>query len=139
WSNGQVLSATPSHPWAKIDAGETGRQALERALSRFLIVFPWNQRYFAAFGNLSTAAAVMGGLEKAVKNLDDIKNTYKSLSVMHSEKLHVDPDNFRVCSFLLKSSVRFWLPRLALPSSPRCPGGLAQVPECGRLCTGQYH
>uniref|UniRef100_A0A3Q3R9B3 Globin domain-containing protein n=1 Tax=Monopterus albus TaxID=43700 RepID=A0A3Q3R9B3_MONAL len=63
---------------------------------RFLIVFPWNQRYFAAFGNLSTAAAVMGGLEKAVKNLDDIKNTYKSLSVMHSEKLHVDPDNFRV-------------------------------------------
>uniref|UniRef100_A0A3Q3KJ40 Globin domain-containing protein n=1 Tax=Monopterus albus TaxID=43700 RepID=A0A3Q3KJ40_MONAL len=61
---------------------------------RFLIVFPWNQRYFAAFGNLSTAA-VMGGLEKAVKNLDDIKNTYKSLSVMHSEKLHVDPDNFR--------------------------------------------
>uniref|UniRef100_A0A3Q3K8A4 Globin domain-containing protein n=1 Tax=Monopterus albus TaxID=43700 RepID=A0A3Q3K8A4_MONAL len=69
---------------------------LSKVTPRFLIVFPWNQRYFAAFGNLSTAAAVMGGLEKAVKNLDDIKNTYKSLSVMHSEKLHVDPDNFRV-------------------------------------------
>ena len=39
---------------------------------------------------------VMGGLDRAVKNLDDIKNTYSALSVMHSEKLHVDPDNFKV-------------------------------------------
>jgi hemoglobin subunit epsilon len=39
---------------------------------------------------------VMHGLDRAVQNLDDIKNTYAALSVMHSEKLHVDPDNFRV-------------------------------------------
>uniref|UniRef100_A0A3Q3KJW0 Globin domain-containing protein n=1 Tax=Monopterus albus TaxID=43700 RepID=A0A3Q3KJW0_MONAL len=104
WSNGQVLSATPSHPWAKIDAGETGRQALERALKILRSIW---QPVHRCCGNPKVAAhgkAVMGGLEKAVKNLDDIKNTYKSLSVMHSEKLHVDPDNFRVCSFLLKSS-----------------------------------
>lgn len=76
---------------------------------RALIVYPWTQRYFATFGNLSDAAAIMGnakvaghgrtvmnGLDRAVKNLDDIKNTYKELSVMHSEKLHVDPDNFKV-------------------------------------------
>uniref|UniRef100_A0A3Q3R9P8 Globin domain-containing protein n=1 Tax=Monopterus albus TaxID=43700 RepID=A0A3Q3R9P8_MONAL len=97
WSNGQVLSATPSHPWAKIDAGETGRQALERALKILRSIW---QPVHRCCGNPKVAAhgkAVMGGLEKAVKNLDDIKNTYKSLSVMHSEKLHVDPDNFRVC------------------------------------------
>lgn len=39
---------------------------------------------------------VMHGLDRAVQNLDDIKNAYTALSVMHSEKLHVDPDNFRV-------------------------------------------
>ncbi|XP_063043074.1 hemoglobin subunit beta-like [Engraulis encrasicolus] len=91
--------------WGKINPDEIGPQALARAL----IVYPWAQRYFASFGNLSSPAAIMGnakvaghgktvmnGLDRAVKNLDDIKNTYKALSVMHSEKLHVDPDNFRV-------------------------------------------
>ena len=72
-------------------------------------MYPWTQRHFGTFGNLSTNAAilgnpkvaqhgktVMGGLENAVKNMDNIKNVYAKLSVMHSEKLHVDPDNFRV-------------------------------------------
>lgn len=71
---------------------------------------PWGKRYFKEFGDLSTNAAimgnpkvaqhgktVMGGLENAVKNLDNITKTYAKLSTMHSEKLHVDPDNFRVC------------------------------------------
>ncbi|KAI4903356.1 hypothetical protein NFI96_000126 [Prochilodus magdalenae] len=48
---------------------------------------------------------VMGGLEKAVKNLNNIKKAYASLSVMHSEKLHVDPDNFRVGVKLLADCV----------------------------------
>lgn len=72
-------------------------------------MFPWTQRHFSTFGNLSTPAAIMGnpavakhgkvvmhGLDRAVQNLDDIKNAYSALSVKHSEKLHVDPDNFRV-------------------------------------------
>ncbi|XP_024128662.1 hemoglobin beta embryonic-1.2 [Oryzias melastigma] len=79
------------------------------ALSRCLIVYPWTQRYFGSFGNLYNAAAissnpkvaahgkvVLSGLEKAVKNMDDIKQTYADLSVLHSEKLHVDPDNFKL-------------------------------------------
>lgn len=41
---------------------------------------------------------VLHGLDRAMKNMDDIKNTYSELSVLHSEKLHVDPDNFRVSS-----------------------------------------
>lgn len=76
---------------------------------RLLIVYPWTQRHFAGFGNLSTNAAilgnpkvaahgktVMGGLELAIKNMDNIKGAYAKLSQMHSEKIHVDPDNFRV-------------------------------------------
>ncbi|XP_024002663.1 hemoglobin subunit beta-like [Salvelinus sp. IW2-2015] len=91
--------------WGKISVDEIGPQAL----ARLLIVSPWTQRHFSTFGNLSTPAAIMGnpavakhgktvmhGLDRAVQNLDDIKNTYAALSVMHSEKLHVDPDNFRL-------------------------------------------
>lgn len=76
---------------------------------RTLIVYPWTQRYFASFGNLYNAEAIMSnqkvaahgvvvlhGLDRAMKNMDDIKNTYTELSVLHSDKLHVDPDNFRV-------------------------------------------
>ncbi|XP_056272152.1 hemoglobin subunit beta-2-like [Pseudoliparis swirei] len=68
-------------------------------------------RYFSNFGNLYNAAAIMGnpmvakhgttilqGLERGVKNLDDIRETYAELSVLHSEKLHVDPDNFKLIS-----------------------------------------
>ncbi|KAL6457293.1 hypothetical protein MHYP_G00342560 [Metynnis hypsauchen] len=93
--------------WGQIHVDEIGPQAL----SRLLIVAPWTQRHFASFGNLSSPAAiignpkvahhgktVMGGLERAVKNLDNIKAAYAGLSVMHSEKLHVDPDNFRLLS-----------------------------------------
>ncbi|XP_064172314.1 hemoglobin anodic subunit beta [Anguilla rostrata] len=91
--------------WKKINVEEIGPQAMRR----LLIVCPWTQRHFANFGNLSTAAAimnndkvakhgttVMGGLDRAIQNMDDIKNAYRQLSVMHSEKLHVDPDNFRL-------------------------------------------
>lgn len=79
------------------------------SLCRCLIVYPWTQRYFGAFGNLYNAEAiktnpniaahgvkVLHGLDRAVKNMDNIKATYAELSVLHSEKLHVDPDNFKV-------------------------------------------
>ncbi|XP_071776736.1 hemoglobin subunit beta-2-like [Centroberyx gerrardi] len=81
------------------------------ALSRCLVVYPWTQRYFGNFGNLYNAAAIIGnpmvaahgttilhGLDRALKNMDNIKETYAELSVLHSEKLHVDPDNFRLFS-----------------------------------------
>uniref|UniRef100_A0A673AZW3 Hemoglobin subunit beta-1-like n=1 Tax=Sphaeramia orbicularis TaxID=375764 RepID=A0A673AZW3_9TELE len=80
-----------------------------KALSRCLIVYPWTQRYFGGFGNLYNAEAiktnpmiaahgikVLHGLDRAVKNMDNIKATYAELSVMHSEKLHIDPDNFKL-------------------------------------------
>ncbi|XP_042248018.1 hemoglobin subunit beta-2-like [Thunnus maccoyii] len=38
---------------------------------------------------------ILRGLDQAVKTMDNIKATYAELSVLHSEKLHVDPDNFK--------------------------------------------
>lgn len=76
---------------------------------RCLIVYPWTQRYFDGFGNLYNAEAirtndkiakhgkvVLHGLDRAVKNMDNIKATYTELSILHSENLRVDPDNFKV-------------------------------------------
>nr|AHA82593.1 hemoglobin beta 5 [Ictalurus punctatus] len=97
--------ATIQDLFSKIDYESVGHQAL----SRCLVVYPWTQRYFGSFGNLYNAAAIIGnpkvaahglvvvrGLEKAAKNMDNIKAIYADLSVLHSEKLHVDPDNFKL-------------------------------------------
>ncbi|XP_053531284.1 hemoglobin subunit beta [Ictalurus punctatus] len=103
--------------FSKIDYESVGHQALTRCL----VVYPWTQRYFSKFGNLYNAAAILGnpkvaahgltvmrGLEKAVKNMDNIKSTYADLSVLHSEQLHVDPQNFRLladCITIVVASV----------------------------------
>ncbi|XP_072531123.1 hemoglobin subunit beta-2-like [Salminus brasiliensis] len=97
--------ATIQEIFSKMDYESVGHHSLARCL----VVYPWTQRYFGKFGNLYNAAAIMGnpmvaahgavvlhGLDKAVKNMDNIKATYAELSVLHSEKLHVDPDNFRL-------------------------------------------
>ncbi|XP_070779323.1 hemoglobin subunit beta-A [Enoplosus armatus] len=112
WTDAERAAITTL--WGKIDVAEIGPQAL----TRLMIVYPWTQRHFTTFGNISTNAAilgnpkvaehgrtVMGGLERAVKNLDDIKNVYAKLSVMHSEKLHVDPDNFRLLAEMISVCV----------------------------------
>ncbi|XP_026210437.1 hemoglobin subunit beta-2-like [Anabas testudineus] len=97
--------ATIQDIFSKIDVDVVG----PAALSRCLVVYPWTQRYFRSFGNLYNAEAitsnpnviahgkvVLEGLTRAVKNLDNIKATYAELSVLHSEKLNVDPDNFKL-------------------------------------------
>ncbi|KAM6951849.1 hemoglobin subunit beta-like [Aplochiton taeniatus] len=91
--------------FTKLDYDSVGPESL----SRCLIVYPWTQRYFGGFGNLYNAEAILSnpmiaahgitvlhGLDRALNNMDDIKNTYTQLSELHSEKLHVDPDNFRL-------------------------------------------
>ena len=91
--------------FANLDYDDIGPKALRRCL----IVYPWTQRYFGAFGNLYNAEAiksnqkiaahgtkVLHGLDRALKNMDNIKATYAELSILHSETLHVDPDNFRL-------------------------------------------
>ncbi|XP_074519275.1 hemoglobin subunit beta-1-like [Halichoeres trimaculatus] len=105
WSDQE--RSTISSIFGNLDYNDVGA----KALCRCLIVYPWTQRYFGAFGNLYNAdainsnpniaahgAKVLHGLDRALKNMDDIKATYAELSVLHSEKLHVDPDNFKLLS-----------------------------------------
>ncbi|XP_044036530.1 hemoglobin subunit beta-1-like [Siniperca chuatsi] len=97
--------STVSAVWEKVNIDEIGPQAL----ARVLIVYPWTERYFGAFGDVFTVTAVLNNakvaahgkvvlkaLDEAVKNIDNIRGTYAALSRMHCEKLHVDPDNFRL-------------------------------------------
>uniref|UniRef100_A0A3Q4AHZ1 Globin domain-containing protein n=1 Tax=Mola mola TaxID=94237 RepID=A0A3Q4AHZ1_MOLML len=71
-----------------------------KALSRCLIVYPWTQRYFAGFGNLYNPEAIKPNPNIAnhgIKVLHGLDRAAE-LSVLHSEKLHVDPDNFKLLS-----------------------------------------
>ncbi|KAM6158789.1 hemoglobin subunit gamma [Rhynchocyon petersi] len=96
--------------WSKVNVEEEGGEAL----GRLLVVYPWTQRFFDTFGNLSSASAIMGNPKvkahgkkvltsfgDAVKNLDDLKGTFGHLSELHCDKLHVDPENFRLLGNIL--------------------------------------
>ncbi|NXH19641.1 HBB protein, partial [Bucco capensis] len=96
--------------WAKVNVAECGAEAL----ARMLIVYPWTQRFFSSFGNLSSPTAISGNpmvrahgkkvltsFGDAVKNLDNTKNTFAQLSKLHCDKLHVDPENFRLLGDIL--------------------------------------
>lgn len=91
--------------WGKVNADAVGAEAL----GRLLCVYPWTQRYFDKFGDLSNAAAIMGNpnvkahgkkvinaFTDGLKHLDSLKGTFSSLSELHCDKLHVDPENFRL-------------------------------------------
>ncbi|KAL3986868.1 transcription factor SOX17 (SOX group F) [Sarotherodon galilaeus] len=91
WTDAELSAITSL--WGKIYVAEIGAQAL----SRLLIVYPWTQRYFQVFGNLSISAVIMRN-PKVAKHGRTVMGGLENASVMHSEKLHVDPDNFRVLS-----------------------------------------
>ncbi|NP_001162320.1 hemoglobin subunit gamma-2 [Papio anubis] len=102
--------ATITSLWGKVNVEDAGGETL----GRLLVVYPWTQRFFDSFGNLSSASAIMGNpkvkahgkkvltsLGDAVKNLDDLKGTFAQLSELHCDKLHVDPENFRLLGNVL--------------------------------------
>nr|AJQ20767.1 beta-globin subunit [Peromyscus gossypinus]AJQ20768.1 beta-globin subunit [Peromyscus gossypinus] len=91
--------------WGKVKPEEIGGEAL----GRLLAVYPWTQRFFDSFGDLSSAAAIMGNAKvkahgkkvidsfsEGLKHLDNLKGTFASLSELHCDKLHVDPENFKL-------------------------------------------
>ncbi|XP_040295830.1 hemoglobin subunit beta-2-like [Bufo bufo] len=90
--------------WSKVDCKQVGGESL----SRFLYVYPWTQRPFSTFGNLSSADAichnpkvlthgekVLRSVGEALKHTDNLKSHYAKLSLYHSDELHVDSANFR--------------------------------------------
>ncbi|XP_004477673.1 hemoglobin subunit epsilon [Dasypus novemcinctus] len=97
--------AAVANLWGKVNVEETGGEAL----GRLLVVYPWTQRFFDNFGNLSSPSAIMGNPKvkahgkkvlssfgEAIKHMDDLKTTFAKLSELHCDKLHVDPENFRL-------------------------------------------
>lgn len=95
-----------------------------------LVVYPWTQRFFAHFGNLSGPSAicanpqvrahgkkVLTSFGEAIKHLDNVKETFAKLSELHCDKLHVDPENFKVrwTPPRLPPSLPGWAPRLLGP------------------------
>ncbi|XP_051843527.1 hemoglobin subunit beta isoform X2 [Antechinus flavipes] len=96
--------------WSKVSIDQTGAEAL----GRLLTVYPWTSRFFDHFGDLSSAKSIMGNAKvqahgakvltsfgDAVKNMDNLKGTFAKLSELHCDKLHVDPENFRLLGNIL--------------------------------------
>ncbi|XP_039178545.1 hemoglobin subunit beta-2-like [Crotalus tigris] len=91
--------------WSEVDVLEVDAASL----GRLLVVYPWTQRFFAHFGNLSGPSdiyanplvrahgtKVLSAFGEAIKNIDSIKETFSKLS-----ELHVDPENFRLLGNVL--------------------------------------
>ncbi|XP_037696241.1 hemoglobin subunit beta [Choloepus didactylus] len=102
--------AAVSALWGKVDVEQVGGEAL----GRLLVVYPWTQRFFEHFGDLSTADAVFSNpkvkahgkkvltsFSEGLKHLDNLKDTYAHLSELHCDKLHVDPENFKLLGNVL--------------------------------------
>ncbi|XP_075034674.1 hemoglobin subunit beta-2-like [Mixophyes fleayi] len=102
WTSEERAAITSA--WSKINLEQDGLDAL----SRLLFVYPWTQRYFSSFGNLSNINAITGNpkvrehgkkvltaIGNSIKHLDDIKGYLIDLSKEHAQVLHVDPENFK--------------------------------------------
>ncbi|PIO31601.1 Hemoglobin subunit beta-2 [Aquarana catesbeiana] len=102
WTANEKAAITST--WAKVNIEKDGAEAL----TRLFIVYPWTQRYFSSFGNLSIVDTissnenvrahgkkVLGAVGNAIQHLDDVKGTLANLSKEHAADLHVDPENFK--------------------------------------------
>uniref|UniRef100_A0A8C5PJ33 Globin domain-containing protein n=1 Tax=Leptobrachium leishanense TaxID=445787 RepID=A0A8C5PJ33_9ANUR len=70
-----------------------------------LVVFPWTQRHFKPPGNAKVQAhgkKVLGAINNAVHHLDSMI------------KLHIDPENFRVCILIIFRVTYTFLPYVPL-------------------------
>nr|AGT37213.1 hemoglobin beta chain [Ochotona collaris] len=96
--------------WGKVNVDEIGGETL----GRLLVVYPWTQRFFETFGDLSSASAVMvnpkvnahgkkvmNAFGEGLNHLDNLKGTFAKLSELHCDKLHVDPENFKLLGNVL--------------------------------------
>ncbi|XP_044160369.1 hemoglobin subunit beta-2-like [Bufo gargarizans] len=90
--------------WSKVNVEQDGHDAL----TRLLVVYPWTQRYFSSFGNLSNVTAISGNAKvkahgkkvltavgNSIQHIDDVKHYLHDLSKSHAQELHVDPENFK--------------------------------------------
>ncbi|XP_043945365.1 hemoglobin subunit beta-2-like [Protopterus annectens] len=103
WTSEEEFAITSI--WGNVDVHEEGHDTL----TRLMVVYPWTKKYFSSFGNLSTTstiasndrvqahgAKVLTAIGDALVDLPNIKQNLTDLSRLHSEILHVDPENFRL-------------------------------------------
>ncbi|KAM8966193.1 hemoglobin subunit beta-2-like [Pelodytes ibericus] len=96
--------------WKNVDVKQVGGDAI----ARLLVVYPWTQRYFSSFGDLSSVTAIAGNSKvkehgekvltavgNVIQHLGDVKATLHDLSRTHAFKLHVDPQNFKLLGQVL--------------------------------------
>uniref|UniRef100_A0A098LYB7 Hemoglobin subunit beta-1 n=1 Tax=Hypsiglena sp. JMG-2014 TaxID=1550645 RepID=A0A098LYB7_9SAUR len=125
-----------SSVWSKVDVASVGAESL----SRLLIVYPWTQRFFTSFGNLSNAAAIQSNAQvkahgkkvftafgDAVKNPEGVKDTFAKLSELHCDKLHVDPVNFKLLGHILITVLAAHFGKEFTPSVQACFQKLVSV------------
>ncbi|XP_068128479.1 hemoglobin subunit beta-3-like [Hyperolius riggenbachi] len=103
--------AAISSSWAKVDQDNDGHSMLQRVF----LTYPWTQRYFGGFGDLSSPVAIAGNakvhahgkkvlsaINKAVHNPDDMKETLAALSQLPAQELYGNPEDFKhLCESLV--------------------------------------
>ncbi|XP_033001613.1 hemoglobin subunit beta-1-like [Lacerta agilis] len=135
-----------AHIWGKCDIGVIGAESL----GGLLVVYPWCQRLFAHFGNLSSPAAIMGNprvkahgkkvlgsFTDAIKNPEKVKENFAKLSELHCNKLHVDPENFKLLGNILIIVLASHFGKEFTPSAHAAFQKLSNV--VAHALTRQYH
>ncbi|XP_053468647.1 hemoglobin, alpha adult 2 [Ictalurus furcatus] len=101
--------------WGKVSgkADAIGHEALVR----MLLVYPQTKIYFSHWPDLSPGSesvkkhgrTVIGALNDAVVNIDDLVGGLSALSDLHAYKLRVEPGNFKILShnFLVTLAINF--------------------------------
>lgn len=88
---------------------------------RLLVAYPWTQKLFESFGDLSSADDIMGNVKmkahskkmldsfgEGIRYLNNLKGTFAVLSEMHCDKLRVDSEYFRISLSDPQCSSLFW-------------------------------
>ncbi|OWK17874.1 HBB [Cervus elaphus hippelaphus] len=84
--------------WAKVNVEVVGGESL----ARLLVAYPWTQKLFESFGDLSSADDIMGNIKmkahgkkmldsfgEGIRHLNNLKGTFAVLSEMHCDKLRL--------------------------------------------------
>ncbi|MBN3303864.1 hemoglobin subunit alpha [Amia ocellicauda] len=88
------------------------------ALSRMLHVYPQTKTYFSHWADLSYGSApvrkhaktIMGAVNDAINNIDNLRASLGVHSDLHAFKLRVDPANFKILSHNIIVAVAYFFP-----------------------------
>nr|XP_020760943.1 hemoglobin subunit beta-C(NA)-like isoform X2 [Odocoileus virginianus texanus] len=110
--------------WSKMRVDEVGVETL----GRLLAAYPWTQKLFESFGDLSSADDIMGNVKmkahvkkmldsfgKGIKHLNNLKDTFVVLSEMNCDKLRVDSEYFKFLGCLLIIVLAYYFGKIFIP------------------------